>query len=142
MTHINNFNDTTWTDYKKTHQRIDLVRIAAKFVHGITHTSKVDHSRNSSKVLATNKKPQKKNKRKCLKQLLCMLNSIRYLQENTSGLERNFNLIRRSVLPINNFLNIFLLDLEVVTITNCRLKKDSDRVWQLLCYRYKNKYCL
>lgn len=53
---------------------------------------------------------------------------ITYLQENSSGLEGNFNLLWSSIFPINNFLNIFLFNLKIVTITNCRFKKDSDGV--------------
>ena len=88
----------------KKYQRVDFVGITAEFVHSITHTSKVNNSGDSSKVL----------------------------KKNTSWLERNLDLFRSSLFPVDNLLNIFLGDLEVITVTNRGFKKNPDRVRQFI----------
>jgi hypothetical protein len=51
-----------------------------------------------------------------------------YLEKNTGWLEWDFNLLWCGVLPIQDLLNILTSDLEVIAVSDCRLKKNPYRV--------------
>lgn len=63
-----------------------------------------------------------------------------YLQENPGRLEGNFHKLWWCIFPINDLLNIFFCDLEVVTVTNGRFKEDSDGIRQLICHGHEKAH--
>lgn len=69
-------------------------------------------------------------------------NSLKNLEENTGRLERNFDLLRGTIFPVKNLLNIFLLNLEIVTITQGRLQENSNRIRQPICNTHINTIAL
>lgn len=53
-----------------------------------------------------------------------------HLEEDTGRLERDFNLLRCTFLPIQDLLNVLPGDLEVIAVPDCRLEKNSYRIWE------------
>lgn len=53
------------------------------------------------------------------------------LEDDTCGSERNLNVFLRVLNPVEDLLNICLLNAEVIAISDGTLKEHADRVWQL-----------
>lgn len=61
-----------------------------------------------------------------------LINQSNYLQQHASRLERDLDLLRRRVLPINDLLHIPLRHLELITVPDRRLQQDPNRIRKLL----------
>jgi len=84
-------------------KRINLLWITAHVLHGRPHSGQINDSWHSSEIL----------------------------ENNPGRFEGDFYLLWRGLLPIKNRLNIGLLDIEFVAITNCTFEEYSDREWEL-----------
>jgi hypothetical protein len=87
------------------HKRVDFGWITAKASHGITHGSQIDDGWHSSEILKDDAGRQEWN--------LCLLLGV--------------------LDPVENLLNVALLDREVIAVSDGTLQQDTDGVWELGC---------
>ena len=55
------------------------------------------------------------------------------LKDDSGGAEGNLSVVLRGLLPVQDGLNVLLLDGEIVAVANGALKEDSDGVGQGRC---------
>lgn len=123
------------------YQGVNFIRITTKFVHCISHASKINHSRHPSKVLiSTCKKPQLTPQIQLTLKEFHKSNTtqhqhhhVTHLQKHSSWLEWNLHQLGRGILPINNFFNVVTLNLKLITVTDCRFQKYPHRVRKSIC---------
>lgn len=82
------------------YQRVNFVWVAAKFAHSIPHAREINNCWDTSEIL----------------------------EEDTGWLERDFDLLWCAVLPVYDLLNVLPRDLELITVSDCRLEKNPYRV--------------
>ena len=70
-----------------------------------------------------------------LEDIVIKFNSREVLDDDARGSERNLGVVLRSLGPVEDCLNVVLLDGEVVAVTDSALKEDTDGVWQGGCNR-------
>ncbi len=63
------------------------------------------------------------------------------MENDTSGSERNLGIILRSLLPVEDGLNVVLLDGEVIAVTDSTLKENTNGIGQAGCRGHKNRAC-
>lgn len=85
-------------------ERIDLAWITTKAIHGITHRSQVDDCWDTREVL----------------------------KDDSGWEEWDFNIFLRSASPVEDLLNVTLFDAEVIAVTDCGFKQNTNRVRQSL----------
>lgn len=115
-----------------THQRIDLVGITTEPVHCISHASKINNSRHASKILNVYHFHTSIWQHKSI---IIFQKQNADLKQHSSRFERNFNQFGSSVLPINNLLNILSLNRKLIAVSNGRLEKYPNGVWEPFCQR-------
>lgn len=81
-------------------ERVDLAGVTTETLHGITHGSEIDYSGYTSEIL----------------------------EDDTGGAEGNLGIVLRGLLPVEDGLNVVLLDAEVVAVTDGTLEEHADRV--------------
>jgi len=83
---------------------VDLIGITTESHHGITHSSEVNDCGDTSEIL----------------------------ENDSSWLEWNLDLLGSVLLPSKNLLNVGLLDIELIAVTHRRLQQHTDGVRELL----------
>jgi len=125
------------------YQGVNFIRITTKFVHCISHASKINNSRYPSKILTSPfNKTQSTEHHKYNRHSKNFTQSNNtqhqrlhdtHLQKHPSWLERNLHLFGRGILPINNFFNVMFLNLKLITVTDCRFQKYPHRIRKSIC---------
>ena len=122
----------------KVYQWIDLVRITAQLSQRITHSCKIYNCWDSSEVLESKLKPIISTRH--IETVRFPVNvSVQNLEQNSCWFERYLSQLRRCVLPVNDFLDIILGNLEAIAVTDSWLQKNTDRVGQLIWYTMGKK---
>lgn len=85
-------------------ERVDFLGVTTHTGHGVSHGSEIDNSRHTSEVL----------------------------KNNSCGAEGDFDVVLGSLGPVENLLDVGLLDGEVVAVTDGGLEEDTDGVRELL----------
>jgi hypothetical protein len=80
------------------HQGVDLGWISSETLHGISHGSEIDNCRYTSEIL----------------------------EDDSSGSERDLDVVLRVFNPVEDLLNVSLFDAEVVAVTHCTLEENAD----------------
>ena len=65
--------------------------------------------------------------------IVIIFNLREVLEDDACGAERNLGVVLRGLLPVQDGLNVLLLDREIVAVANGALKEDSDGVGQGRC---------